>query len=146
MNELEIRVNPETLEHGGNITGTLAVGLNGHWFPDPDWNDFVVVVLGWWCRSLRALLSEASAELPFMDGSYRVRIERSDTTFARVLLMNNDGRVLGEGVASLSALIAGVDRAARVVLHECRARGWDTEDVEELSDGHRSLAAAVAGF
>jgi hypothetical protein len=50
-------------------TGLLAVTLGSVAFPDPDWDDFVLVVLEWWVQKTRSLVDgqASSANFDFMD-------------------------------------------------------------------------------
>ena len=58
----------------GTITGEIYVANNGHYFPEKGWNDFPVIILGWWVNSfLGYIKSDLSAfEFCFMDGPYKL--------------------------------------------------------------------------
>jgi len=56
----------------GNITGVIYWRSNDHCFPDDNWNDFVVVLLGWWTKAITRLLlgCSRSETFDFMDGPF----------------------------------------------------------------------------
>jgi len=59
---------------GGPVTGNLWLVIDGHEFPSHGWNDFVVVVMGWFAAALVPLFRGASTResVSFMDGPYSV--------------------------------------------------------------------------
>ncbi len=60
----------------GVVYGNLSLKVGESSFPHPDWTDFVVVVLTWWCHAVLQLLSEdrGLVEVRFMDGPFLVEI------------------------------------------------------------------------
>jgi hypothetical protein len=69
----------------GTFTGTVYFVVDDIQFPELGWNDFLVVVLGWWISEFRRMYLEeqASGELDFMDGPFRIEITiRSDRQLA----------------------------------------------------------------
>ena len=56
----------------GSITGVVCFDFGERrQFPEADWNDFVVVIAGWWITAMEQLgRGRAKVELRFMDGPY----------------------------------------------------------------------------
>jgi hypothetical protein len=138
MNALEILVSPESLHKGArSITGQCAVRAGGEVFPEREWSDFVVVVLGWWLRALAAAEAGEAAELSFMDGPYRVRVEPINGGAARLEFVHE--RLSGttseaQATVSLRQALEACQLAASTVLDACHERGWSGPEVEELGD------------
>jgi hypothetical protein len=127
----------------GSITCGIWFEAGGAPFPSEGWNDFVVVILGWWSAELRALPARgnprATVRLEFMDGPYEVEISAPRAMegpwLARFVQRGDRRRVVREVRLSGQALIVSVHQAARSVLAECDARGWNSRDVEGLRRG-----------
>ncbi len=109
--------------------------IGGRDFPARGWDDFVVVVLGWWAAALVRLLRGLSQRemLDFMDGPFTVETEiRSGT----LLLRGREGarreteRCSAEGPALpfVSAVLAESER----VLLACSGSGWWSPDADAL--------------
>lgn len=57
-----ISVEIETMEFrfGGPATGNITIDVDNKGFPKSSWNDFVIVILGWWTTAiLRIMLNES---------------------------------------------------------------------------------------
>jgi hypothetical protein len=121
---------------GGPATANLWVVIDGREFPSRGWNDFVVVVLGWWAAALILLFRGVSTResVSFMDGPYSVEISRpsSGTLQFRALegAMRANESALGSAPAFEFAL--SLISQGRVVLEACRQRNWWSSDAETL--------------
>jgi hypothetical protein len=114
-------------------------------FPERNWNDFVVVMLGWWCTACTALVSGGQEqELMFMDGPFQLILSshEPDVWASEFQRLRSVSTVLDEfqplaGIRNelridpahfLNSLV----RCSEAVLAECDRRGWRTDDVDEL--------------
>jgi hypothetical protein len=59
---LAVETNSLTTRPGRPATGNIWLVINGRDFPAPQWNDFIVVILGWWAESLLRLLRNSSTK------------------------------------------------------------------------------------
>jgi hypothetical protein len=59
-----------------SITGRIAVRLAGHWFPEENWHDFPVRILGDWITKTRDLncTGAKSCKLSFMEGPFQLLV------------------------------------------------------------------------
>ena len=74
---MNIKTDLETISlNESTIFGQLYFQDGDFYFPSKDWNEFIIIVLNWWCQSLLNLLEEKtfSEELDFMDGPFSVRV------------------------------------------------------------------------
>lgn len=132
----------------GVVTGHLHVLANGHRFPDPLWNDFVVVILGWWCEALLACIQDPSheAELRFMDGPYHLRVRPADRKYhiAVELCAGRQRHAQGTFVSTHADLCAEVLRASESVIKYCQLNKINNKDVDTLRRGAAALRAAAS--
>ncbi len=133
---LVIELGKLDLRPQGPATAGIWLTLNGSHFPMIGWNDFVVVVLGWWVAAvLRLLQSDSASELVhFMDGPYAVEISRmpSGRFQLRMFAGPNGGREVAVGEAEVRQFISELSVQSRNLLDVCRLRGWWSLDAEEL--------------
>lgn len=127
----------------GSITGPLVLEIDGDTFPAPTWNDFPVVVLGWWIRAVLDLQrTGASGSCMFMDGPFEFGLKRAGASFWELRLVER--RVAGvqvvrsEQVSPAEVLLA-VHSAADAVLKVCKERSWSSRDIDELQAARNAL-------
>lgn len=133
----------------GLVHAGLHVQIDTLQFPDPRWTDFVVVMLGWWCRALSSVLSgeRPSVEVRFMEGPYLAEIgpRSAGSIHLKLIEAGLNRRLRFDAEVSMRVLIDSVISAAERVLAECRERGWWSEDADELADAMKSLEREKAG-
>jgi hypothetical protein len=158
---IDVRVNVRaeslTLSRRGAIFGEIFITLNAHNFPDGRWNDFIVVVLGWWCEQCANLLrGRLQAELWFMDGPFFVQLQRTEDEvwairFLRHRAVASPGMVETEPVSGLAdpvaissqTFVGSVVRASEVILNECARRGWTRPEIDDLKREWSNLRLLV---
>jgi hypothetical protein len=128
-------------------TGNIHLSFGNLDFPETEWSDFVIVILGWWLEAVTRLLDDGTGVLlRFMDGPLGVMLEpTSQVDRWRATARRNDVPYpdLPEGMEiSRLELIASLREAARTVLDECNRRGVESPDIQELATGLGALAKA----
>lgn len=68
-----------------NITGVICLNINNRFFPDNNWNDFIIILLNWWIKDI-ITNKHINNNYFFMDGSFYFRIESNSVIF---LYQNN---------------------------------------------------------
>ena len=119
----------------GNVHGDLALQIADEFFPDRNWNDFVVVVLSWWCEAVLLLLRGGTeARVRFMEGPFLVRIRRTDKASWRLTMIEAGlkTRVLQEEDVDAVSLAESVLVASEMVIGACEERDWGSRDLSEL--------------
>ena len=148
---LEIVVHPRSFNRSGsgNITGPIWI-THGRRdekpsaFPEESWDDFPVVILGWWLSAL-AGVGQEEVECSFMDGPYEFTVRDVGSTLLRVRCLGrgiNAGELVADFVTPAATLHGAVRDAAAAALSECDRRGWAGRDVEELRLAHASAVRA----
>ena len=134
MQSVKLRVDPRSLTAAESccIIGTIYFDFPTLQFPERNWSDFVVVLLGWWLEATRWPITRA--ELRFMDGPFVLRIApvAGDNVVLKGIEDRGHERELCHCVASIKELRLEIESAAKSILEECRARKWVNEDVERL--------------
>jgi hypothetical protein len=134
--EFEVVVDARRLDGGehGTVTGPLALRLDGLWFPERNWRDFPVIVLGWWLRECASLAPGQDREFLFMDGPFRFRVSWP-TGLPEIAFEDLHGdapSVVATGGVPLPGIVAAVSDAAKDVVAACERRGWAGRDLEQL--------------
>ena len=117
----------------GSITGRVFLrGPTGD-FPESEWFDFPVVILGWWIEGLSDLLAgkEQSFQGMFMDGPFAFVVERGMGNSGRIE-WGRRGDTVAIGIVNIPVLLRSAVLAGRLVADSCRARGWESRDLETL--------------
>src|SRR5689334_4734917 len=114
-----LKVRPQ----GPAIAGIWFV-TGGAEFPMAGWNDFVVVVLGWWLAAILRLLHNhsRSERVHFMDGPYAVEVCKAQRGRLRLTMFAgpSGGREVAVGEADATHFIGDLATQARKVLNECK--------------------------
>jgi hypothetical protein len=131
-----VLVDPATLEQSslGSITGTICVSGEDWSFPDESWNDFPVVLLGWWLEAYRDVSTRlgGTAVCRFMDGPYSIRLISERRELFTVECVSNEKAVVHETHVEARALQESLEAAARTLVWACRSRRWESSDLERL--------------
>jgi hypothetical protein len=146
--EVELKISIESLERSANgrVFGGLHVQIDGTPFPEADWTDFVVILLGWWCDGLTKLSAapDQPLEVRFLEGPFLVRIGPiKGSTVQLVPVDTRSGRsrpVPNPAQVAIEPLMQTVLNAAGAIVDECRVRGWISPDIEQLAASRDALA------
>lgn len=146
-----IRIDPGSLRRSsrGQVTGLLTVSLGTTVFPGEAWDDFVVVVLGWWVRAFCALVNRSTrtAEWLFMDGPFRIDLGEleSGSVVVRLVRSGNQESIEGTEPVIVASIREQLESAGRSVLGACENRGWSSADIDELRAALSELTGGGTG-
>ena len=112
------------------VFGKLSVLVNGAYFPFEEWDDFVVIVLGWWVEALPMLhVATRKTHFSFMEGPYEFVITPSGGAVQCV----KSGRVQMEvSEVDVEQFCTSVVSAARSCLNTVERLGLEDEDSRKL--------------
>jgi hypothetical protein len=116
----------------GNVTGRICLSVGAEYFPDPQWNDFPIIILGWWIEGLLEVVHGRAKtfEGRFMDGPYFFLVEHMHGTSASITLHEpKDSRHQAIG---LRALLVSAAAAGAQVAHASKVNGWSNADLTHL--------------
>jgi hypothetical protein len=130
---LEIAVILDAFEQypSGSILGPIWLRCGEIEFPEAEWSDFPVVILGWWLHEMRPLslvtTTGQSAELLFMDGPYffRLTVLHQDQWLVSCFSQRRAHSTLeAEFHCDPTTFLRNLRKTARQVLHRCRLAGY----------------------
>ncbi|ODP30223.1 hypothetical protein PTI45_00293 [Paenibacillus nuruki] len=121
-----------------SITGGVYFQIGDTFFPDCHWNDFIIVILTWWNKSIKLLETSSvgtSQNFDFMDGPFYVHGVKKDSSHITLNFIRRKQIGL-EVIASLDteiiSLKKSITKASKKVMGEVDAKQWMTDDIEEL--------------
>ncbi len=135
---IEIVTRPESIEHHGNgtTTGIVYWKIGEVSFPDNAWNDFIVVIMTWWLKSIGQLVkrSTTSETLRFMDGPFTVICSTQEYQVECQMVDNRKSRPVIEVCwkGSTTSLAMTLLMAAEEVVQTCATLQADNSDIDEL--------------
>jgi len=131
LRNVEIKVDLESLNKSINITGIIYFEIDFYrYYPDENWSDFVVIILSWWIKSMKALILSKigrTYEFNFMDGSPVVlakKISNED-----IELTCYDEGIL---ICNIKQLRDSLLSTSKKVLREIDRKKWESDEIEEL--------------
>ena len=126
----------------GMVTGEIWFEFSEFSFPEKHWNDFVAVVLSWWCEAMNSIryLGENSI-LRFMDGPYEVQASRVASDSIKLSFAEGRSRrVAHTSQVSVKDFKNSLIRASQAVLSFCGNHKIENNDIEKLRNEVRILA------
>jgi hypothetical protein len=134
FNETSINISKK-----GEVTGEIYFRVDDTYFPQVNWNDFIVVILTWWNKAISQLESSpvgVSANFSFMDGPFNIRGKKKENGNLSLdfIRRNSNGEDVSNSIdvniLELRRLIQGVSKK---VLKVIRDKKFSTnEDIDEL--------------
>lgn len=129
---------------GKSATGNIWLKLEGCDFPARGWNDFIVVLMGWWANALlRLVRGDCTHEIiPFMDGPYAVEVIMSSPGMLRFQAVQGQDRnmAIAFGEQSVDDFIKALIFQGQEVLDACRRQSWWSKDAEILETALDALS------
>ena len=136
---VDIRVNEQSLKLSRRkITGEICFVIEDQFFPEENWNDFVVVILTWWLQCLKKLMLSADGSLcdfSFMDGPLLVRVKKIDNDIINLEFMReklNGDEIQLTARCSVNQLRKSLIGAAKKTIKIIEAKMWDSEETKKL--------------
>ena len=135
------------IDGNGVFTGIIKWDVNGVSFPDAKWNDFVVVVLGWWVESLHRIVVGTSTNeiLRFMDGPFFIVCSRSGEKLeCKFMRHGSSSSEITQCGIELIEFVGQVCIAGRTIQSVCSAKNFENKDVSNLERNVRRLETSLA--
>ncbi|MGE6230650.1 hypothetical protein [Paenibacillus chitinolyticus] len=122
----------------GSITGEIYFQFGDFCFPELRWNDFIVVILCWWNKSVGTLEVSSvgtTVEFHFMDGPFYVRAVKSseEKVILNFLRRKIEGfEILASRDTEIDSLKTAIGKVSRKIVRELHRKNWSTNDTEQL--------------
>jgi len=140
--EFEIITKPDSYVRSESINnaiiGIIFFTIDGNDFPTSNWDDFVIIILGWWVEAALSLLDKTnkSCNFRFMDGPYLVRVtsdEEHSWLVQGIKTPANIGEVVEyETRIAPKILLTAIEGAAAAAIHKCNEQNWKSPDISFL--------------
>jgi hypothetical protein len=127
-----------SLSPSGAITGNIYIKTDCFLYPEESWNDFVVVILNDWIKSIENIYQGGGEEhLFFMDGPFFIKaaLEKSHVR----LLFHSDGQKIKSIVidAKKNIFVESLFESAKEIIEECKKRKWNGKEIIDLEKSLR---------
>ena len=136
---MKVCISTESLSRSnlGSITGAICLSDGNFYFPSQDWDDFPVVILGWWIETLSTpLLHGAQKECLFMDGDYAFQVSPHSADEWLIVCANRTdahGTHQSTAIVKVTEFMSILRSAANSLVVACHNRGWNSKDIDQLS-------------
>lgn len=138
---IDLVVNTESMRKSkhNSITGEIFFQVGSELFPEENWSDFIVVVLGWWLNALKKFCESGDTlfEMVFMDGPLKIRSKLKTESVLELSFIKRYSDcedVLFSTDCTIDNLKKCMLKAARKVLREIEDRQWETCDTVALKN------------
>lgn len=136
MSNLKIQIDSSSLSKNNNmITGVIYFDLNGNFFPEKTWNDFVIVLINNWVISSHNIISNItkSEEFYFMDGPFSLKITKNSTNNCIVEFNENNTTSVINFKITIEDFFCNILHNIIFLSNYCKQKGWETEDIKKLN-------------
>jgi len=147
-NQLDIYVDDGSIDflESGSVTGIISFQSGDFFFPEKEWNDFIVVILVWWINSINKLIKQGSGnvDLRFMDGPYLINADFEDTGSVHLKFINDGSNGSKRAIEhelniDFDRLVKVISTSANTVLRKCHNANISSNDIHELQKSFSNL-------
>ncbi|HBV14511.1 hypothetical protein [Chryseobacterium carnipullorum] len=135
MNKFIIYIDKNSIfKHKNNITGNIYFNFDGFFFPERNWNDFIIIIINNWINSSYNILSGYTKyeELYFMDGPFHMKVRKIDSEVCVIELVENHTNILLSYRISAKDLFEEILRNVNLLSKYCTEQDWETDEIRKL--------------
>ncbi|QIQ21442.1 hypothetical protein [Zophobihabitans entericus] len=118
----------------GIITGQLFISVGQKFFPNDNWDDFILSVLSMWITSAVNLLNKTNQEeFLFMDGSFSFILDKVDKKFCRIKGIYygiEEKEVIFEDEVLFHDVLKEIVQAQEALFVHIKNYNWNIQDVD----------------
>lgn len=142
MQDIDIIINTDSIRmsKSGAITGEIFFSVSDDFFPEENWNDFIVIVLGWWLNTLKSYdeKEKSEFEMCFMDGPFSIKAKKNTEDILELSFIRDIGK--GQEILFVAECFNKEFKkklltAVRKVLRNAEIEQWPKDTVEGLRKG-----------
>jgi hypothetical protein len=136
--DILVEIDSLSISKSKKITGEIYWSLDNKYFPEEGWNDFVVIILSWWHKTLfniKETRINTSHQFNFMDGPLLVKATKitDDSLKLACIKENKDSNnIFFTSTCSISQLETSLSNATKKLLKEIDSKGWHSDDIDDL--------------
>jgi len=136
---MQLVADKKTLEKStnGSITSVIYFDFGKIKFPEKEWSDMTLIILGWWLKNAQRLITEKSRteEFMFMDGPFflRATIKDRESWLLECIDNTNNSFVEYSQTVSKYEFITTLFKVVGNMLTACESRGWTSPDIDNIN-------------
>ncbi|GAA3622538.1 hypothetical protein [Flavivirga jejuensis] len=122
------------------IFGNIYFEENEYAFPEKGWNDFVIIILNWWAKSILKLLKNISIEeeLDFMDGPASVKVQYlKNNSFSLYFILNKE--VVYSSEVDVELFTKAFLKELNSLIRNIKENRWESEEIYSLMENYKML-------
>lgn len=142
IEDINVIINLDSIKmsKSGAITGEIFFEVSNKFFPEENWSDFIVVILGWWVNNLRNYYQrrEDCFELCFMDGPLSIKVKNKEEDTIELSFMRITGdeqQIFFKAECYKEVLKKRILSAARKILRKAEIEQWYSDSFDGLKKG-----------
>lgn len=144
MEGFAVQVDEDSLDQSmsGMVHGKIFLSVGSKVFPDSEWDDFVVIILGWWLAEVKNILDGSGSFccFRFMDGPYYFEAHRNVQGGLSVAFFRDGEQYDCDfPLISIHDFLQEILRASNKVARTCNSRGWRSKEISTLQRLIREL-------
>jgi hypothetical protein len=144
MSTINILIDKNSIENNNNkITGKICFYINNNYFPDSDWNDFLVIVLNWWIDSLVNIISNNKLyyDFMFMDGPFLVRVNLKNEKKIKLNLIKRGikEKAIYSCESDINELAEVIFKTTKEIINFVEYKNWISDEINELKKSFLQL-------
>lgn len=125
IEEDSIRVSKSLVSE--QVFGIISISIDNIWFfPEKNWDDFILTVLEWWSNAALKVIQGQEAEFLFMDGSFSFKINtiHDDNTMVNAVFFGNYAEIKNISINKIDFLVS-IKKALNQILRSLASIGYD---------------------
>jgi len=124
--------------------------LDGKFFPEKSWDDFVVVILNWWIGNILSIVNQKDGEVrcDFMDGPFFFKVSMFGVYFSICFVDNrsDNNKVVFQDKIHALDFMRILRKAANLVLRLAAEIKISHHDLTELKKNHKRIQCAINDY
>ncbi len=145
---MELRIKEGTIsKNKDSVFGVVYFQENDFYFPDENWNDFIVILFEWWSSSIFKLLNNESIseDLSFMDGPFMVRVKYIEEDFFELFFVDQDDIILETYKVNIKEFVTSFLQKTNYLIRQLHSMKITNEDVKQLEKNYQKIQKIFIG-
>lgn len=138
---MRVEIEIESIEkEGDKVFGNIYFNDQSFYFPCNDWNDFLIIVLNWWCSAIGRLLRNENIQddFSFMDGPFTVKVAYIKEDFFSLSFFSMDTLIAVYEVP-IRDFSNNLLKEINLLIRRLDQYGWNDEEIENLKINYKDL-------
>lgn len=124
------------------VLGSISLCIGEEkYFPDKNWNDFILIILEWWSNELFKVIYDLEAEFFFMDGSFYFRVIPSfdKKDYIDIIFFENNKETYRNSI-NKNLFFTKIKKSINILLRRLQILGYDEDKYKILQNNFKNLS------